>query len=70
MEGDTKNRLFDRIIQNNDVFYRHQKKDEADIEVDEKLQILNDLFDQKPAIFLERYFNYIDKGLFSMFDYF
>jgi hypothetical protein len=57
-----KNKLFDEIIQRPDVFYRSQQRDEPEISVDEKRSILNTLFNTKPAVFLERYHNLIDKG--------
>lgn len=57
-----KDQMFHAILQKPDVFYRAQQRDEAEIELDEKRQILNDLFDSKPAVFLERYHSYINKG--------
>lgn len=60
----TKNRLFDDILQKPDVFYRSQQRNEPEISMDEKRTILNDLFQTKPATFLERYHTLINKGLF------
>lgn len=60
-----KDQLFECILSKPDVFYRSQQRGEADLEDKEKRQILDELLETKPAIFLERYHSYVNKGLFS-----
>ena len=42
------------------AFYRHQKMDEPDLTEEEKMDILQGLFESKPAVFLERYQRWIE----------
>ncbi|KAI6176237.1 DUF2052 domain-containing protein [Aphelenchoides bicaudatus] len=56
-----KEKLFEHILSKSDVFYRSQQRDEPELKDEEKRQILNELFEEKPSIFLERYHTYISK---------
>jgi hypothetical protein len=58
-----KDLLFEEILSKPDVFYRQQQRDEPDLKYDEKRQILSELLETKPHVFLERYYSLISKGL-------
>ncbi|CAD5233759.1 unnamed protein product [Bursaphelenchus xylophilus] len=59
--------VFTKILGLSDVFYRHQKKDEPDLEDEERLKILENLFISNPSLFLQRYHRYLDEGDISLF---
>lgn len=63
-----KDRLFAQIVGQNDVFYKSQQKDEADLSGDEKRNILSDLLEAKPSKFLERYHRYIGSEFLPLFE--
>ncbi|KAJ1351350.1 hypothetical protein KIN20_007338 [Parelaphostrongylus tenuis] len=51
--------LFERILNEPDVFYRHQQCDEPDLSTDQKRTILSDLLTSNKALFLQRYGKYM-----------
>uniref|UniRef100_A0A0K0CU05 DUF2052 domain-containing protein n=1 Tax=Angiostrongylus cantonensis TaxID=6313 RepID=A0A0K0CU05_ANGCA len=47
--------LFQRILREPDVFYRHQQNDEPDLSEEDKRAILSDLLISNKVLFLQRY---------------
>uniref|UniRef100_A0A915JWC3 CCD97-like C-terminal domain-containing protein n=1 Tax=Romanomermis culicivorax TaxID=13658 RepID=A0A915JWC3_ROMCU len=59
--------MFDKIISDKRAFFRHQQKNEPNLNDSEKLSILREMYDKKPSSFLVRYekfLNYCDAQFF------
>lgn len=51
--------LFRSIIEQDNVFYKSLSRDDPELEYDEKYDILHDLFESRPDIFLQRYHQFV-----------
>ena len=51
--------LFRSVVEQDGVFYRAQSRDEPELEYNEKIEILRNLFETRPAIFLQRYHQFV-----------
>ena len=49
-------------------FFRHQQKDEPDLSLEEKQNIVHNLVQNKPAIFLQRFGKYLSEEQLEYFD--
>ena len=49
-------------------FFRHQQKDEPDLNNEEKRQIVADLLAKKPALFLQRFGQFLTEHQLEYFD--
>ncbi|VDK49948.1 unnamed protein product [Anisakis simplex] len=64
--------MIERIMSNEDVFYRLQQRGAPDLTDDEKRTILSDLFKTQPCVFISRYCHYMipsDCDCFNLNDY-
>lgn len=58
-----KDRLLESIVSSGEeVFYRHQQREEPELEDKEKLALLEDLLANKPSTFLQRHSRFITRG--------
>ncbi|CAI4222646.1 unnamed protein product [Auanema sp. JU1783] len=60
--------LFEKIISHDNVFYIHQQRNDPDLTKEDRLKILNDLFNSNLRLFLERYEKYIDPNDCDIFE--
>lgn len=60
--GPSSEQLFQYILNENDVFYRHQQRDDPELLDEEKLKILRELYEKNPSVFITRYHKHIAAG--------
>ncbi len=58
-KADEVNQMFQRIINKTDVNLKSQQRTETDLTNEQKVEILRDIFDQNPRIFLARFGQWI-----------
>ena len=51
--------LLRSIVEQEGVFYKTQSRDDPELEYNEKIEILRNLFETKPDIFLQRYHQFV-----------
>jgi len=49
-------------------FFKHQQKDEPDLTYDEKLKIVEEVFNNRPSLFVERYGKYLSEKQLEYFE--
>uniref|UniRef100_A0A8R1TW21 DUF2052 domain-containing protein n=1 Tax=Onchocerca volvulus TaxID=6282 RepID=A0A8R1TW21_ONCVO len=65
-------RMIDRIISHEDIFYRSEQRDMPDLTIQEKRKLLENLYVENPHLFMRRYHKYLaveDCGCFDQNDY-
>ncbi|VDN56582.1 unnamed protein product [Dracunculus medinensis] len=60
--------MFSRIMANEDVFYRSEQRDTPDLTVQQKRDILKELYQKNPILFISRYYKYLITDDFHCFD--
>ena len=58
-ENEKINQMFSRIINRTDVNIKSQQRNEADLTNEQKMEILKDIFEQNPRVFLARFGKWI-----------
>lgn len=52
-------KMFNRIIENKRAIIKIQHRDEDELNVEQKIKYLNELFEKNKKIFLEKYYMYL-----------
>ncbi|KAE9548399.1 hypothetical protein FO519_008393 [Halicephalobus sp. NKZ332] len=60
--------LFRSVAEQEGVFYKAQSRDEPELEYEQKLEILRNLFETRPSIFLQRYHQFVSPCFIGLFD--
>lgn len=63
-----KEKMFAKIASSENAHIKHLQIDEDDLTISEKYSCLEKLFEDKPSIFLERYYIYLDKKDIILFE--
>lgn len=61
MDND-KVKMFTKIVNTKNAFFRSQQKNEPDLTDEEKFEIVKKLYDEKPTVFLSRYGEFLTKN--------
>ena len=51
--------VFDRILASKDAFYKHQQVDDEELTESQRTDILQDCFDNKKGLFIQRFVKFI-----------
>ncbi|OZC08824.1 hypothetical protein X798_04149 [Onchocerca flexuosa] len=65
-------KMIDRIISHEDIFYRSEQRDTPDLTIQEKRELLENLYLENPHLFMRRYHKYLaveDCGCFDQNEY-